>query len=156
MSSANPTDLVLRPALPDDATAVVEVHLAARRAAVAVGWMPRGVHPDDDVRAWLAGRVVRDEVWVAESDGATVAYLRLVDDWLDDLYVAPAAAAQGIGSALLGVARAVRPGGFGLWVFASNLPARRFYRARGLVEVELTDGSGNEERAPEVRMHWPG
>ena len=37
-----------------------------------------------------------------------------------------------------------------------NAPARGFYARRGLVELERTDGSGNEERAPDVRMAWPG
>jgi chorismate mutase len=43
-----------------------------------------------------------------------------------------------------------------LWVFESNRPARTFYARRGLVELERTDGSGNEEKAPDVRMAWPG
>ena len=46
-------------------------------------------------------------------------------DWLDDLYVAPAHAGQGIGSALLDLVKAQRPGGFCLWVFESNTPGPR-------------------------------
>jgi hypothetical protein len=41
-----------------------------------------------------------------------------------------------------------------LWVFESNVPARRFYELHGFVAVERTDGAGNEERAPDVRMEW--
>jgi chorismate mutase len=41
-------------------------------------------------------------------------------------------------------------------VFETNLAARRFYRRHGLVELEHTDGSGNEEGAPDLRMAWPG
>ena len=29
-------------------------------------------------------------------------------------------------------------------------------RRHGLLELETTDGSGNEEQAPDVRMAWPG
>jgi hypothetical protein len=32
----------------------------------------------------------------------------------------------------------------------------RLLRARGLVELERTDGAANEEKAPDVRMAWPG
>ena len=40
------------------------------------------------------------------------------------LYVAPDRHGPGVGSALLEVVKAVRPDGFGLWVFESNTPAR--------------------------------
>lgn len=145
-------DLLLRPASAEDGPAVAEVHLASRAAAA----MPPGVHSEDEVRAWLSARVEADEVWVAEVDGAVVGYLRLTDAWLDDLYVRPDHAAQGVGTALLGLAQTRRPAGFCLWVFESNTPARAFYRSRGLVELERTDGSANEERSPDVRMAWPG
>ena len=71
-------------------------------------------------------------MWVAEAEGVVVGYLRLTGDWLDDLYVVPEHAGQGVGSALLDLAKALRPGGFGLWVFETNVPARAFYAAHGL------------------------
>ncbi|KAA1418006.1 GNAT family N-acetyltransferase [Nocardioides humilatus] len=144
--------MVLRPALPDDADAVADVQLASRRAAS----MPPGIHSDADVRAWLARRIGEDDVWVAEIDGLVVGYARFTPTWLDDLYVAPAHAGAGVGSALLDLVKSLRPQGFGLWVFEVNEPARAFYLRRGLVERERTDGSGNEEREPDVRMEWPG
>lgn len=149
------TDLLLRPATADDAPAVAAVHLAARSASP----MPPAVRPDVEVSAWLASRVGGaggDEVWVAEVDGAVVGYARFTRTWLDDLYVAPGHAGQGVGTALLDLVKARHPRGFGLWVFVANEPARAFYAARGLVERDWTDGSANEERAPDIRMEWPG
>lgn len=155
MSCTDPrTDLVLRPAQAHDAGPVADLYLAARRAAVPA--MPPLVHSEPEVRAWLSGRVVGDEVWVAVADGGVVGFARLVGDWLDDLYVDPARTGQGVGGSLLGLVQARRPDGFGLWVFEANTGARRFYTRHGLVEVERTDGSGNEEQAPDVRMRWPG
>ena len=154
MRSASPTDLSLRPAGPDDAGDIAHVHLVSRAAAAAVGSMPPGVHPDSEVEVWLADRLRTDEVWVAEVDAVVVAYARLTAEWLDDLYVLPEHSGHGIGTALLELAKALRPDGFGLWVFETNAGARRFYADHGLVEVERTDGSENEERAPDLRMRW--
>ncbi len=153
-------DLVLRPAGPDEADALADLHTAARAAAVPA--MPAAVHTPAQTREWMRGRVgTTHEVWVAEQDGSLVGYAALSssggpDAWLDDLYVAPGRTGRGTGSLLLDLVKARRPGGFALWVFASNEAARRFYRRHGLVELEQTDGSGNEERAPDVRVAWPG
>ena len=145
-------DLTLRPADESDADVVASIHLRSRRAAA----MPPGVHPDADVRRWLAGRLEADDFWLAETRRGPVGYARATPTWLDDLYVVPEAARRGVGTALLDLVKAQRPAGFCLWVFEQNEPARAFYRRHGLVELERTDGEGNEERQPDVRMAWPG
>ena len=145
-------ELTLRPADEDDVPALAAIQRAARRAAP----MPPSVHDEADVRAWLAQRLRHDEAWVAELDGDPVGYARMTETWLDDLYVVPGAAGRGVGSALLDVVKGLRPGGFCLWVFETNTPARGFYERRGLVALERTDGSANEEHAPDIRMAWPG
>lgn len=147
-----PTDLVLRRGDAGDAAAVAAVHLSARTGAA----MPPPVHSDDDVRVWLQARMLSDEVWVAEVEGVVGGYARLTAGWLEDLYVAPSHAGQGIGSALLDVVKQQRPDGFCLWVFEQNGPARSFYARHGLVELEQTDGSANEELAPDIKLVWPG
>ncbi len=154
-----PTEVSLRLAGPDDLPAVAELYLAVRRAAVPL--MPPGVHPDDDVRRWVGSwDLSTRDVWLAEAgtdgDPALVGFATLTPTWLESLYVAPSAQRQGIGSALLELAKAQRPDGFALWVFESNVAARAFYARHGLVELERTDGSANEERRPDVRMAWPG
>jgi len=119
--------------------------------------MPPGVHPEHEVRAWLTERHGDDAMWVAEVDGGGVAaYARFSETWLDDLYVAPGHARQGLGSALLDLVKAQRPAGFCLWVFEMNAPARGFYAHHGLVELERTDGASNEEKQPDIKMAWPG
>ncbi|MBS2937620.1 GNAT family N-acetyltransferase [Nocardioides sp. J2M5] len=148
-------DLTLRPAGVGDLEQVATVHLAARAAAVPA--MPPGVHTDEEVRAWVAGWDLSDhDVWVALAGGSVVGYARFTSTWLDDLYVSPAWQGSGVGSALFDVVTGQRPDGFCLWVFESNRPARAFYLRRGCIELERTDGSGNEERSPDVRVAWPG
>jgi len=41
-----------------------------------------------------------------------------------------------------------------LWVFQRNERARAFYAKNGFLELELTDGDANEEKMPDVLMHW--
>jgi len=136
-------DVLIRRAVDDDADAVQEVYLTARRAAP----MP------DPAQEQVARS---GETWVAEVGGVVRGYTRLAGDWLDDLYVAPAYAGQGIGTALLDLVKSLRPGGFCLWVFETNEPARRFYAHRGLVELQRTDGTANDDQAPDIMTAWPG
>lgn len=157
MSSTEPgslPELTLRPATEDDAEAIARVHTETRRAAVPA--MPPGVHADHEALPSVAGRLPAGGFWVAEVDGQIVGYAATSEDWLDDLYVLPSFARRGIGGALMDVVKTLLPDGFALWVFESNEPARRFYRRHGLVELEHTDGRGNEEGAPDLRMAWPG
>lgn len=146
------SEIAIRRADDVDAQALAAIHLSARRAAP----MPPAAHTDAEVRAWLAGRLRHDEIWLAEADGEPAAYLRMTPHWLDDLYVVPGRSRQGLGSALLDLAKQQHPDGFCLWVFEENEPARAFYRRHQLIELEHTDGAGNEERAPDIRMAWPG
>lgn len=143
---------VIRPAEPADAAELAAVHVAAR----AVAPMPANVHTEAEIASFLTSRLSVDETWVAELDGQVAAYARFTRTWLDDLYVHPAHQGQGIGGALLDLALSLRPDGLGLWVFATNLPAQRFYAARGFVVTERTDGSANGEREPDLRMEHAG
>jgi len=93
--------------------------------------------------------------WVAIDDDRIVAVLTLDGDDLDQLYVDPPHAGQGIGSMLVDLAKSLRPDGLELWTFQSNLRAQEFYRRHGFGEVRRTDGAGNEEHAPDIRMAWP-
>lgn len=149
-------DLTLRPAGPQDASALADLFVAAREAAYPA--MPRSIHGPEEVHAWF-GRVLGDdrhETWLAEHGADVVGYLVLAEGWLDSIYVRPDLTGRGIGAVLLDLAKSLRPGGFGLWVFESNEPARRFYRRHGLVELRRTDGADNEEREPDVEMAWLG
>ena len=94
------------------------------------------------------------ETWVAELDGAVVAFCSLRDGWLDQLYVAPAYTGRGIGSQLIELAKQRQPAGLQLWTFQVNAGARRLYERHGFRAVEMTDGAGNEERQPDVRYAW--
>jgi len=148
-------DLSLRPGTTGDAEVLAELFLDAREAAYPA--MPRTIHPPHEVHDWFRQLLQGDrETWVAERDGAVAGYLILDPAWLDSLYIRPDLTGHGIGTVLVDLAKSLRPDGFALWVFESNVAAQRFYRRHGLYEAERTDGSANEERAPDIKMVWPG
>ena len=149
-----PTDLTVRAAEPSESASLAAVYGRSRAAAA----MPPGLHSPEEDRGWFAARLAdgEHEAWVAEREDRILGYALATETWLDHLFVEPERQATGVGGALLDAVKGLRPGGFCLWVFESNVPARTFYARRGLVELERTDGSGNEERAPDVRMAWPG
>ena len=128
--------------------------------------MPAASTPGDEARHWfrevlgLEPRTIpmpaARETWVAERDDALVGYLVVDPEWLDSLYVRPDLTGQGIGGALLDLAKGLRPDGFGLWVFETNVRAQAFYQRHGLYVVRRTDGSDNEEKQPDLEMAWFG
>lgn len=150
-----PTEVSFRQANATDLPAVAAVYLASRTAAMPA--MPPMAHEPAEVVEYVASwnLDVRD-LWLAEVDGHVAGFANLTGSWLDDLYVHPDFAGQGIGTGLLDVIKGVSPEGFCLWVFETNIPARDFYQRHGLVELERTDGQANEERSPDIKMAWPG
>jgi GNAT superfamily N-acetyltransferase len=144
---------MIRRAKPED---VPEIATLFRRSYGTLTFLPTLHTPEED-RAHLAGVVAKQDVWVAEEDGRVVGFIALDGDLGTFFYVEPEAHGRGIGSALFEEARNARPAGFSFWVFQANDRARRFYEKRGCAAVELTDGSGNEEKEPDVRYEWkPG
>lgn len=150
-------DLGLRTALSTDAAAVAQLYAATRRAAVPQ--MPAAPHSEQQNRNFFGDLISGPaEVWVVESPrlSSLIGFAALEGDWLHSLYVRPGWTGQGVGSSLLDLVKAIRPHGFALWVFESNTRAQDFYARRGLVPVRRTDGAGNEEKAPDLQLMWPG
>ncbi|MFI1352082.1 GNAT family N-acetyltransferase [Streptomyces sp. NPDC020898] len=145
--------MTLRRATADDASQVADVWLRSFDAALPTVVRP---HSDDAVRNHVRDVVVPDrETWVAESEGhGIVGMMVLAGDLLSQLYLAPDWRGRGIGDRFVALAKERAPGGLSLWTFQINKPAHRFYERHGFVAAEHTDGSGNEEREPDVRYVW--
>jgi 8-oxo-dGTP pyrophosphatase MutT (NUDIX family)/GNAT superfamily N-acetyltransferase len=158
LRSLQPGEAVLRPARGNDAGDCAAVYLRSRRYA-----MPDVpvIHDDGDVRRWMADEVIAHaDVTVAEVDGTVVGLMVLDGDaarrsgWIEQLYLDPSWMGRGLGAKFIDRAKAAHPDGLQLWTFAVNASACRFYERFGFEAVEHTDGSGNEERMPDVRYSW--
>ncbi len=150
--------MILRRTTPADAGVVAEISTSSRLAA-----MPtiRWAHTAEEDRWWVANVLLpQDEVWVAEESGSVLGFLALHrdddGDWVSQLYLKPGHWRQGIGTALLDHAKALRPGGLRLWCFQVNARGRAFYERHGFQVDRMTDGAGNEEREPDMLCVWAG
>jgi ribosomal protein S18 acetylase RimI-like enzyme len=145
--------LRLRRGMAADADIAAEVYLRARHRAIPE--IPPLVHSDDEVRHWMRGVLDDQEVWLAFADhGALLGLMVLDGDWVGQLYVDPAWTGRGLGTRLLELGMQRRPDGLQLWTFVSNVRAQRFYERNGFTVEEQTDGSGDEEHAPDLRYVW--
>ena len=144
---------LLERALPPDADEVASLYLEARRQAL--GAIPPVFGTDERVLDWLSARVRNgEECWVTRDEKGVSAFMLLEPGWLDQLYVRVDRIGQGLGSELVKKAKEVLPDGMRLWTFQSNTSAHRFYERHGFVVIEKTDGSNNEENAPDVCYEW--
>ena len=145
---------LIRRAESTDAAAIADVFLRSYKAALPT---VRGAHSDDDVRRWIRDALVpAGNVTVAAVNGSVVALLAVKGGWIDQLYVDPDWQRQGIGARLVELAKRQEPSGLQLWAFQVNRHAQQFYEQHGFVAVERTDGSGNQEKEPDVCYMWPG
>ena len=145
------TDPTVRRAGPDESDAVAAVFRASKEAALP--YLP-DVHSAADDRVYFRDQAFAScAVWVAVEADASGGFCAFRDGWIDQLYVGPAHQARGIGSALLQQAKAEQKS-LQLWTFQRNRNALAFYAARGFRILKSTDGSGNEEREPDVLLAW--
>ncbi|HMR33271.1 MAG TPA: GNAT family N-acetyltransferase [Geminicoccaceae bacterium] len=134
-----------------DAGEVARVHRASFDDRLP--WLA-GLHTPEEDEAFFRDRVFADcEVRGVREGGALIGFVAFREGWIDQLYVLPHRQGQGVGGSLLRPAKAAWPV-LQLWTFQRNAAARRFYEVNGFVAVRETDGSGNEEREPDVLYRW--
>lgn len=136
----------------NDAPAIADIHLTARR--VAMPYLARP-HTDDQTRAWFATCVCDRPAawWVARRDGQVIGYMLIDGEDVDHLYVRPDSQGQGVGTALLRKAFSLSPRRVSLVTAQRNTRARAFYEKHGFRATAFTDGD-NEEREPDVCYTW--
>lgn len=134
-----------------DATAIAQIHRAARQKAMP--WLPALHTPEED--HWYFETIVlpTETVLIAREQIRPVGFISLHKGWVNHLYIAPDRWGMGFGLKLLETARSDLDH-LQLWVFQKNTRARQFYSNRGFCDRESTDGHDNEEKMPDLRMEW--
>jgi GNAT superfamily N-acetyltransferase len=113
-----------------------------------------GLHTPAEDRWYFRERVFAAcELWGWFDKQDLVGIIAFRDGWIGQLYILPSAQGRGIGTALLDIAKSRFPR-VSLWTFQRNSNARRIYERHGFALVRETDGSGNEEKEPDVLYAW--
>jgi GNAT superfamily N-acetyltransferase len=149
-------NIVYREATAADAEAVADVYLRSRKELVACAPL---VHSDQNVREWIRRTLIpTGRTTVAVVDGLVVGLVAISNDgrcgWIDHLYLLPGWIGRGIGTELLERARQQLSSPIRLYTFQCNHGARHFYEHRGFTAIAFGDGSGNEEKCPDVLYEW--
>lgn len=112
------------------------------------------LHTLEEERGYFRERLFTEfDVWVAEEGKALLGYIAFRGGFVQHLFLDPDHLRQGVGTALLDLAKA-EYAELGLWTFQANSRARAFYERHGFTAARLTDGDDNEERMPDVFYVW--
>lgn len=115
-------------------------------------WMPK-LHSHVEDRAFIRRLIDEYDVMVVRSWLGPQGFLARDGAWIHALYIRAFSRGRGQGRRLLDVAKSRSPR-LELWCFQMNTRARSFYASEGFREVEHTDGAGNDEKLPDVRLVW--
>ena len=148
--------LDFRAATVEDADPVADVYLRSRKELVACAPL---AHSDQDVREWIRWHLLpAGHTTVAVADDRVIGLLAVsrgnACSWIDQLYLLPEWVERGIGTRFLARAQCQLPPPIRLFTFQCNERARCFYERRGFRAIAFGDGSGNEEKCPDVLYEW--
>ncbi len=142
--------VLVRDAVHDDIPVMTDILMRSSR--LAYSFMP-WTHSDDDFAGFVCTSFDEwDAPRIAQAHCGPLGFHCLLEDVVDQLFVAPEAQRRGVGSTLLRDVMALRPTGFTLRTFRANQAARAFYEACGLVAIDF--GRSEEENEPDVTYRW--
>jgi len=143
--------ITLRRLRPEESPAAADLH---RRGGALIPGYDTSLHTAEEYVVFYRDRVMVDgPVWGAFDGEVLRGHIALLPGWIDHLYVDPDFQGRGIGSALVRLAQGQQEE-LRLYTFQANTRARAFYEWHGFGIEELTDGTRNEEKMPDVTYHW--
>ena len=120
----------------------------------ALPFLPKLHTPKDDLEFFSKHIFPQNEVFLARNPkGRILGFIAFDETTINELFLMPGFGRQGIGTRLLDVAKRQRKK-LQLWTFKRNEVAKQFYAKQGFKPIRETDGSGNEEKEPDVLYEW--
>jgi ribosomal protein S18 acetylase RimI-like enzyme len=95
---------------------------------------------------------VKNQVWIAQLDNKIIGFMAMRDNCIQHLYVSCNCQRQGVGKALLEIAKQHSPTQLSLYTFQKNIPARTFYEKHGFKAVKF--GLSPDEGEPDIYYEW--
>ncbi len=146
----------LREATLLDSITIADIYLESRKKLLAYAPL---AHTDANIRNWVRDTLIpTGQVTVAERNGQILGMMALLTEqnlgWVEQLYILPTEISQGIGSALIELAKKTLGSPIQLYTFQENLIAKRFYERHGFKAILFRDGSENEENCPDILFRW--
>jgi GNAT superfamily N-acetyltransferase len=142
--------LHIRAAQRDEWLVCADIYVRSGRAAFT--WVDPGVFQISSIIAWAEQG---ETLYLAFDRGRPVGMMSFwrQDNFIHNLFVEPLAQGRGFGTALLEFAYAIADGPVTLKCDPRNDPTIRFYRRRGMIEVER--GVGPHDDRPYVLFRQP-
>jgi ribosomal protein S18 acetylase RimI-like enzyme len=147
------TDLVIREYRASDFDAVTILWRISREKSLPDFQLEKGHFFYEDRDYFQSHVLMENQVWVVEKGQRLVAFMAMNQEFVDQLYIHPDHWRQGIGNALLDLAREQSPEHVWLYTLQINLNARAFYEKNGFV-AEKFGVSPPPESEPDVEYHW--
>jgi putative acetyltransferase len=145
-------DIEVRPAAAGELDSVAALW---RESALAIDGPPQQVPPLEAMRRRIDAELQTGwALYVAMRGSQLVGMLAIkpAEAWLDQIFVGPGEQRQGVGKALLDVAKQAMPHGFELRMAATNERAGRFYEHEGL--TRLREGVHPWTGGPVIFYGW--
>ena len=144
---------LIRPYRSDDFEVITILWRRARERAFPDFQRRKGHTFEEDQAYFRDVILVNNDVWVAEVDGESVAFMAMAGDFIDQLYVDPDHQRRGFGKVLLDYARSLSPEHLWLYTLQINANGRTFYEKNGFRPVKLGISPAPESE-PDVEYHW--
>lgn len=143
------SDVHLRAARPLDAGALGAI---MGEANARLGFLPQLYSGAQEI-GFVGDLIDAGWVRVAVSGDQTAGFVARRGGEIHALYLRPHLQGRGVARALIQEAQR-EVDMLGLWSYAQNARAARFYRKAGFVEVARSDGAGNDAHLPDIRFEW--
>jgi len=131
-------EIVIRPAICDDAPAIFEIHVDS------VTHLCAADYTEDQIRRWFDGRspenyrgaIEAGAIWIAEQVGRALGYTEFFAGEVTSLFVRSAMAGRGLGSLMLNFAiERASQGHQGPIRLEATMNGQKFYRKHGFVKI---------------------